>query len=175
MTRARDVADSALVHIATETFSAVASQAVESVFSATYDSYKIIIVITGNTGDAVLRLKLRNGATDDSTSYTESRIRLENTTITAQNTNLGTAGFFIGETNGADNNTSVSTEIEINDPFKNTFTSGLIKTGYTENGCAHALGTSRLKHETQGVINGLKILQTANTISGRVSVYGYRK
>lgn len=55
-----------LVHINTTSFSAVASQSFNSVFSATYDNYKIILTTTSLTGG--LTFRLRASGSDDSTS-----------------------------------------------------------------------------------------------------------
>ena len=49
MTKARDLATSGpnlgLVHIKTTSFSAVTSQPIDNVFSATYDNYRVVLKI----------------------------------------------------------------------------------------------------------------------------------
>jgi hypothetical protein len=55
---------SALTKINKTTFSAVASQAVSSVFSSTYDNYMVQIAITAITGAPYVQLRFRDGTGD---------------------------------------------------------------------------------------------------------------
>jgi hypothetical protein len=60
---------SALTKINKTTFSAVASQAVSSVFSSTYDNYMVQISITANTGSPAVRWKFRDAGGDVSGAF----------------------------------------------------------------------------------------------------------
>jgi hypothetical protein len=55
---------SALTKINKTTFSAVASQAVSSVFSSTYDNYMVEIVITAQSGNPYVQLRFRDSGGD---------------------------------------------------------------------------------------------------------------
>jgi len=55
---------SALTKINKTTFSAVAAQAVSSVFSSTYDNYIVQIAITAITGSPYVQLRFRDGGGD---------------------------------------------------------------------------------------------------------------
>jgi hypothetical protein len=59
--------DAGLIHINTTTFSNVASQSINDVFSATYKNYLLMIEVD-NLSTATLRLRLRASGTDATTA-----------------------------------------------------------------------------------------------------------
>jgi hypothetical protein len=80
-----------LVLLNTTSFSGVASQSVNNVFTSTYDNYLVQIDFThGSTQDA--SIKLRKSGTDKSTNYTMTGTRLNGTTV--DNYGTGTTSFF---------------------------------------------------------------------------------
>jgi hypothetical protein len=60
-----DLAPQGLVLINTTSFSAVASQSFNNVFSATYTNYRLVVSFTQNTTQGLVGLRLRASGTDD--------------------------------------------------------------------------------------------------------------
>ena len=71
-----------LVLLNTTSFSGVASQSLNNVFSATYDNYKIHITLSSTT-DSDLQIRLRASGSDNSTasSYANQRLLATSTTV----------------------------------------------------------------------------------------------
>jgi hypothetical protein len=106
---------SGLVHINTTNFSAVASQSINNVFSATYRNYKIFLNIDGFTsGLGAISMRLRASGTDASTANW-SRSYQGYTSSNAQDANgdvANTFGYF-----GFAINADSASEIMIYNPF----------------------------------------------------------
>ena len=101
MTRSRDLANlgdntstlenQGLTLINTTTFSAVASQAFDSVFSATYDNYYVTVTMTTATSPT-LTMVMRTGAVDNTNAnYAFQRLEVSNTGVTGTRTTTGTS------------------------------------------------------------------------------------
>jgi hypothetical protein len=161
--------------ISTTSFSAVTSQAITPVFSATYDFYRVIIDITLTTADGNLTFKLRSGATDSSLNYYYGL----NITDTIANTNAartasgaGTS-ILIGTTDAVGTANLTTVVMDISKPFSATYT-GFAITG-------NSISTSNVIYGMAGGANhaantsydGFNIIASAGNISGKVSVYGY--
>lgn len=161
-----------LVHINTTSFSAVASQSINDVFSATYDVYEIICNITGSTTSRI-DLRVRVGGTDLSGGvYQLQTAGVSSATYTAQrDTNqtqiqIGTA------------RTTIKTSYtKISNPFATTVTS-IVSTDADYSGGSV---TSPAIAWNYGAINnttsytGFTILAASGTFTGSISVFGYRK
>jgi hypothetical protein len=76
------IASGGLSHINTTTMSAVSSVSLNSVFSATYDNYRVIVDMVGTVG-AGLDLKPRASGTDITTNLTSQRAVVDATTVSA--------------------------------------------------------------------------------------------
>ena len=167
MTRARDVADSALVHIATETFSAASTVSLNYVFSATYDNYRLVAQVTG-TSTAVLQIRFRVAGTDTSTStykYGQMYVGAQ-ASLTFGSTNNTTATFIpIGYTS---NGFRGGSSVDIHAPFLTERTS----IHGTTSGAYLALNGGVLDNATS--YDGFTLL-TGGAITGTISIYGYRK
>jgi hypothetical protein len=159
-----------LTLINTTSFSAVASQSVNDVFSATYTNYKILVpaVAAGNE----LQLRMRVAGTDESGSI----YSFTSTFITSDS---GTQSATIGELQSLINfqefgNGSVS--IEIFKPFLTEYTSMNWANAIGRTGGA---GRNRTRTGTAIVgsstsYTGFTLLTNSGTaLTGSVSVYGY--
>ena len=164
---------SGLTLINTTTFSAVASQSVNDVFSATYEDYKIMVNITSVSADAQIFLKLRTGGTDSSASYYYAVQGL-----TALN-----AGF-----NDAQNNVSTGWSVTATDSGTNNiyaFNGDIMKPFLAVPTKLTCLSTGSTTGGTPGFNNGggvhlvstsyssLSIIPVTGTFSGSVKIYGY--
>ena len=167
MTRARDVADSALVHIATETFSAVASQSIDDVFSATYDNYRFVTSLIG-TGIAAVRIYLR----DISGNITGANYNFQ--LLDAQSTSIS-GSWTTGQTSGRLGTCTSTRENIITADMCNPFLSKATtyigysmdsRPGFSVFGNEHTLTNS---------YTGISLFSSTGTMTGTLSVYGYRK
>jgi len=151
-------------HINTTSFSAVASQSINDVFSSTYDEYKIICNLVSNN-DCDLTLRMRASGTDDSgNNYSTQRLTISSTTVTgvtgsASSVRLGNASTTMG-----------ITENLIANPFSasRTYFHGF---GGRETEIEFAVGS----HTLTNSYDGFTVIPTSGTITGSVKLYGLRK
>jgi len=148
-----------LVHINTTTFNAVSSVSVNGVFSSTYNSYYILLTRTAGSSTT---MRMRSAGTDNSASSYELR------------------GYYYGASQGNENITTATSfnisggsglamaSIVLTNPFlaSNTFGTGLFH--------AVTIGeAASIVHSVASSFDGLSIIGTS--ITGNISVYGYRK
>ena len=159
-----------LVLLNTTSFSGVASQSINDVFSATYDNYFIVINHTGSA-DQGLDFRFRvSGADNTTTNYDSVQI-------------AGTGGAASSVTNAGQNymarfgntgTTRATTTAYIFDPFNTQLTTFESRTnGYISGGVlSMKLGSGRFNATTS--FTGFTIY-VAGTFTGTVSVYGVNK
>jgi hypothetical protein len=171
-------ANGGLTLIKTETFSAVASQSFTSVFSATYNSYRVIININTLTsfGTESILLRLRSGSTNNSSNNIAGNgYYLENSTTTTVGNNrtagLTQTGFFV--TYGPLIGTYAVADL-IN-PFETQRTGAIVM------GIGHLASNDVETQTVHGLTSvttsydGFSIVPLAGTMTGSASVYGYNK
>ena len=164
-----------MVLLNTTSFSAVSSQSVNDVFSATYDNYKFVLNLdsTSSTShDTVFRLRV-GGADLSSASYNGSVIILNSASsvtgsYSTTRTSWGIADGAIGQ--------GVTYFMEIGNPFRTTG-----KHTALWNSWGVATGNDSAKWYSGQVAagtsyTGFSIVNVGTgTITGSVSVYGYNK
>ena len=164
-----DLAPKGLVLINTTSFSAVASQSINDVFSATYNHYKIIGFAIGTT-TAALNLRLRVAGADDSTSnYDTERLEADGTSVTAARASAGTSAQFSAVRSTANNNFDVT----LFNPFA-TEQTNFIAQGFDPIDNAlirNHFGRFRLTTS----FTGITVIAGAGTMTGSISVYGFNK
>jgi hypothetical protein len=162
-----------LTLINTTSFSGVASQSINDVFSSTYDSYKIVISrCVPATGNPAIRFRLRVSATDSSTQYYYGGI----TSISAGNTTNYVRG---------DNDTSINLgAASANNTFGNfidihqvnSAARTILNYGISQDdGTNYSGGAGSSFHNVTTAYTGFTIFPSTSTISGSLSVYGYNK
>jgi len=164
---------SGLVLINTTSFSAVASQSVNSVFTSSYTNYKILLRLTAATLDAGVTLKLRKAGTDTSANYYMGGWQVGYTGSSTDRGNNNAAAFSIGNIDTS--NPTNANAYDINFYSPNTATS----TNMT--GISHGQGTDGVGFFTSyaGVnlattgFDGFTVIASAGNITGKVSVYGF--
>jgi hypothetical protein len=158
-----------MVLLNTTSFSAVASQSINDVFSATYDNYKIIINISNSTLSSSLSMRMRVSGTDNTNNeYTRTKFYVDQTNAFGSDSgSAGTSSFLIGDTQGTDGN---QTLIEMQAPFLTQLTKHT------------TIGTKRLNYFAMSgsttvttSYTGFTLLQGGTNMTGTVSVYGYNK
>jgi hypothetical protein len=162
-----------LVLINTTSFSAVASQSINDVFSSTYSNYKIITKGTCNstTGSGALTLRLRVGGSDNtSANYGTARHAYANGVNEASGANTATA-FTLNSSNTA---TDFLINADILGPEQTQKTrinsqSLLIQAGLIIGGSSSGLMTVTTSY------TGFTFAIATGSMTGEISVYGYNK
>jgi hypothetical protein len=161
--------DAGLIHINTTSFSAVASQSFNNVFSSTYDYYRVIA--TGSTsGDFNLHLRFRFSGVDNTTasSYRAQRIKGSGASVTAS---LATENYmFVGSwrLNGFNSNV-----FDILNPFLSEETVLHYSNNRDNNPTEVSVFTGI--HEQSVSYDGFTLLPSSGTLTGKLSVFGYAK
>ena len=162
-----NVSGAGLDLIVTQSFSAVSSVSVNNCFSSTYQNYRVLIDIDSSSALATTTIRMRAAGSDDSTSnyrtvgiYQDWATTMNGEAITAwQQWALGT------------NDGQLNYGIEVHDPQR-AFRTTLFwsSAGSTRVGTAY-IG----RHDAATQFDGLSVLRTSGTITGSLSIYGYRK
>ena len=158
-----------LTLINTTSFSAVASQSINDVFSTTYDNYLLLIQGVGSSASSDLEFRLRVGGVDASgaTDYVvPSLYNAQNSSTVA---NAGGAAQSYGYLGFTSNDRFVTTSTIFN-PFLSQQTFNTFH-NYGANyqlwgGTRHALTTS---------YTGLTLSVAGGTMTGIASIYGFNK
>jgi hypothetical protein len=153
-----------MVLLNTTSFSAVASQSFNNVFSATYDYYRIVGAANGST-TANLVFRLRAAGTDLSgANYAYSQYGAGSST----NSSLTSAVF------GALNSTNIAGfDATLFSPFL-TVPKAYVSTNADKIGASNFLGYSWGGGIDSSVsYDGFTIFPSSGTVTGKVSVYGY--
>jgi len=162
-----------LTLISTTSFSAVASQSVNNVFSSTYTNYRINLdnITYSQSTDTVLRL--RASGVDTTTNYIGAGVYLDHSVSTVNGQIV--SSMFLGNSSGTNGkvygyidiynpNVAIETSASYFKPYRfSTGSSG----AYTHGLAFFQTGSTQF--------DGFTIVAGAGTISGSVSVYGYNK
>jgi hypothetical protein len=159
-----------MVLLNTTSFSAVASQSVNDVFSATYKNYLVQFNMSGSTTATDVAMRLRvSGADNSSTNYTRSGLFQSSTSITGQRLTGQTSWDGIAEVQSALQNAS---QFTIFNPFATAETSGLAHlSGVTSGNITMTLRTFGISVTTS--YTGFTIIAGSGTLTGSLSVYGF--
>lgn len=160
-----------MVLLNTTSFSGVASQSVNDVFSSTYDNYRIVIETTASSGN-YLNFKLRVGGADNSAAdYTWGMV----------NTTNGAAAFQLAATNATSgwnvlrpgtSRNSCSFDIYSPNIARATMYTGT--QSYNDGATIAIAGAIGGNHSVASAFTGFTLIHSG-TITGTVSVYGYNK
>ncbi len=161
-----------MVLLNTTSFSGVTSQSFNNVFSATYDTYRIVFNISSYLAGNPLRFRYRVSGTDNSTSNYQFQgpyltLATTNATYTANGATAQSSAEIAAE--------SPSDAIyDFCNPFsstRKTFASGFYQQGDT------LVRTNHILFNATTSFDGFSIYANSgtNNITGTVSVYGYNK
>jgi hypothetical protein len=159
-----------MVLLNTTSFSGVASQSINDVFSATYDYYKIVMAGVNSTGNQSVPFRLRVSGTDNSTanSYVSQQNRFVDTGVTSSRS-ASTSGLFT-----VWNNTLVNgSETTVYNPFKAEPTAWF--TNVISSLDTAAIYQYTGTHNQSVSYTGFTFFPNANTITGTISVFGFNK
>lgn len=162
--------DSGLIHIETQTFSAVASHSVNDVFSADFDRYRVIIFCTHSTTSYVgLGLRLRAAGSDASgTDYTNVLTFSTNSSGPGRTSNTTSSALV-----GVAGNFGSFTNFDLARPFLAQRTNFLFQYGAQATSTNEA-GSGFTTHGLEVSYDGFTITPSSGTITGTIQVYGYK-
>jgi hypothetical protein len=166
-----DLAPQGLVLLNTTSFSGVASQAINNVFTTTYDNYLIVIGELIGSTTATCQFKLRASGVDNSTSYYWGLSMTSSLAAAVLSGGSNTDHFRIGNLVSAVRGFAT---FSVNAPFlaKETLFAGSL---FNEFGGSLAGGGSGGLHASATSFDGFSIIASTGTVTGKVSVYGYNK
>lgn len=161
-----------LVHLHTESFLAVSSVSIDNLFTASYERYLLVGSTTASTG-SFLRFRMRASGTDDSgTNYRVAVFYNDSTGSTgnsAGTTNAGTSGSLGSQTTGGGNFVSVISGAYESAPTIVQSVSSMYLAGSLVQ--RHDVASA---HNLTNSYDGISLISGAGTISGTLSIYGYR-
>ena len=167
-----------MVLLNTTSFSGVASQSINDVFSATYTNYKIVVEAENSgTGFVNFNMRMRVSGTDNSSSNYRWQQAYQADTSAAptyafESSNGLTTNFLVGAF--ASTAGRSLTTIEMSNPFATEYTALTFQgTAYDQSGPRghNYIGAGNLIVTTS--YTGFTIIPSSNNITGSVSVYGY--
>jgi hypothetical protein len=166
-----------MVLLNTTSFSAVATSSLSSVFSTTYDNYRIVVNISTNSAnDGYHYFKVRSGSTDASSSYFFSSY-----TKTAGNADSsftsgagGTTYLQIGQQDNS-NTGAASYSLDIISPFLAQYTKLTGTISYQNDSGNASFGVVGGVHGAATSYDGFTLGTQNGTFTGTVSLYGYNK
>jgi hypothetical protein len=161
--------NSGLVYITESTFNASSAVNLDSIFSATYQNYKIEVFIT-NSSQVALQYRYRVGGASNSTSnYGNQSMVADNTTVSATRTTSQT----LGELGNMTLSNLSFFDMTLYAPFQ-AANKGLVVTNGAYIGEAWIrLQNSNFKASTS--FDGISLIPASGTITGTVRVYGFRQ
>ena len=155
-------------HINTTSFTNVASQSVNNVFSTEYDNYKIEYNIFHTSTTTDLLMRFRTGSDDTGTNYTAQRFFYSNTTASGGRESA-TSRIRIGQV--VTNPQNVGT-VTVYSPNKNTRTATHTEANNGDTDATVAIFTGINFQATQ--FTGFTVFAGTGNITGALSVYGLR-
>jgi hypothetical protein len=159
----------ALELINTTTFTTVASQSVNDVFSATYDNYLILINALSSTGNDFL-LRTRVGGSDlTGSNYNWQRLAA-NGAVVAGSLSQNDSSIRIGVVRATN---ETLTSVLVGNVFATKLTS-FINQGLDNNTTSPAIQDIYGNVNNSTSYTGFTIFVASGTISGKLRVYGYK-
>lgn len=155
-----------LVHLHTESFSAVSSVSIDDVFSSTYDNYRILFHGSSTSSSSTgLLMRLRVSGSDITTSTYKYNYNLHGSAST---------GSFVTSSRWQIGNvtTYATSSLDLAEPFLSSST-GFVCTTFAE-GSNNYVGVHGGR-EPSGSVDGFTLYPDgAYTITGNLRIYGYR-
>ena len=154
-----------LVHINTTAFSAVSSVSLNSVFSSSYDNYRILCNFTGSTDGGGL-FRMRASGTDTSTGYRNNLLYNGPANSAGGLYQASATNFYIfNHRNGID----LSYSLDLFNPFLTKRT--LAQSHFTDS-LEMYLSGNKLENTTS--YDGFSMIPASGTITGTIRVFGYK-
>jgi hypothetical protein len=169
------ISTTGLVLLNTTSFSAVASQNIANVFSATYDSYSIVFTFSGSTSaKAAFRVSSSGSPITTSTYSFKTILSGTNSDSVLQTRNPSTTYIEIGDITSAATSGYVGGSMTVSNPFtaNRTGIAGVCNSATTGDVFLSIFGGVNSNNTSY---DGFALTCSTGTITGSVSVYGYKK
>jgi hypothetical protein len=162
-----------MVLLNTTSFSAVASQSINTVFNSTYDNYRIIISLSAASANLSVNLRFRVGGVSNSGSnYSSNGSNSASTTLS--NVNLNTTSLFLFDAYSTIPQYS-HTSFDLLMPATTQFTRFNLQS-YGENSSGQNVARSISGvHDVATAYDGIEIIASTGNITGVCSIFGYAK
>ena len=163
-----------LVHLHTETFSAVSSVSVDDVFTSDYQNYRVVVFLASMSASTVVLMKFRNAGSDLSASgyLSNNRGLSDGGTLASHNFAGATTGMSLGFTSSAHNFASF---IDVFDPAG---TQRPVIIGETQGQLSGASGFASWriggKYNAAATADGMSLIISSGNMTGSLRIYGYR-
>jgi len=156
-----------MVLLNTTSFSAVSSQQVNNVFSATYKNYRAVINIDSASASTFLRYRFNTSGTDNTNNnYVGTLVSAQWTGTVFTNDNLGTST--VGTLGYLATSAQSSMTVDIFNPF-GAFNSGVSSLGFR----GDSFGTwASGWFSTTTSFTGFTLLPSSGTITGQIQIFG---
>lgn len=165
-----------LTLIKTQSFSGVTSSAVEDVFSATYEYYKVLIQLTANSvAGGHLNWRARVSGSDNSTAgaYFFGSYGTVNSGAGGSGPEASGSSATLGRLVYMDNSGFTYTDLTFFNPFSSSIETGYTSISNNEGGNSMRIYSAMGNMSVTTSYTGFTLLPTSGTITGKVSVYGY--
>jgi hypothetical protein len=160
-----------LVKINTTSFSAVASQSINDVFSTTYNNYRIVCHLTNTSTADGLNLRLRVAGADNSTSnYNGARVE-SNASASANRYFVGSTSFDVNATD--DGGVAHGFVLDLQAPFATNRTVGQIISMGQDSGANYSSRSGGYVFSATTSFTGYTLFPGGGTITGSISTYAY--
>lgn len=156
-----------LVLVATQSFTAASTVSVDNCFTSTYDNYRIVSELVGSAGAVQVNVRYRAASVDAATANYNS-VRTELNGGASQDA-LGATSAAIGVTISGG---YMYGSFDIHSPVA-TRPTGLTGLSYRWDNSSAQVATAVFTLTSQ--FDGLTVYPDSGTITGSLSVYGYRK
>ena len=164
---------SGLVLLNTTSFSAVSSQSINDVFSATYDNYRILVNVSSASATATLGFRFRVSGSDDSNNvyrfggwYASMESGVSGFDSNATGTSFLTSSHISGAY-------PTYTQLEIAQPFSAAPTP--IQATFTYNNGVYTASQRLGTHTNSTSFTGFTLVASSGNVTGRVLTYGYNQ
>ena len=159
-----------MVLLNTTSFSGVASQSINDVFSATYDNYKIVLNAIGSTAINIA-LRFRVSGSDVSTSTYQINFLFVSDTTVSTGRQLTNTSLALGDCGSSDR---LALTADIHSPFLSVPT-GVATYGIGNYPSANNLSIKSASQSGSTSFTGFSLITSTGTITGSVSVFGFNK
>jgi len=165
-----------MVLLNTTSFSAVASQSVNNVFSSTYDHYRVVVTLTAITNDTDFRLRFRvSGADDSNNVYFFGHYGRQITSGAIVSASGVSTAYVLNQVDAGNSNASYVYDNMFFYPFATQRTTGHTYQGFYDNAGSYFMLNGGLRFDNTTSFDGFSIFVAAGSMTGSVSVYGMNK
>jgi hypothetical protein len=163
-----------MVLLNTTTFTGQTTVNIDNVFTSTYRNYRMVVTITDTSSNPQVQGQLRSGGTSTvGTAYKYAYTNISTTGTSNTSTQDSGGSFLFNFISSANANQQFI--LDLTNPQVNTRTNGTLQIAGYDGGAWYARNGAMF-HDAVAQFDGISIFTgDTKTITGEVSIYGYRK